>query len=68
MVESHFEHWDALLFRNYLIENPEVASEYRDLKLRLARDFPNDREAYTVGKTDFVMRVTRAAKEYYNGG
>jgi GrpB-like predicted nucleotidyltransferase (UPF0157 family) len=65
MVESHFDHWDALLFRDYLIEHPEVAKEYLDLKMRLALDCPNDREAYTGGKTDFVMRVTRAAKEYY---
>jgi len=57
MVEKDFEQWDRL--------HPEVAEEYEDLKLRLARDHPNDRVAYTEGKTDFVVRVTQVAKAYY---
>lgn len=65
MVERDFEHWDTLLFRDYLIEHPETAREYEALKMTLARDFPNDREAYTTGKTDFVGRLTEAAKDYY---
>ena len=63
MVESDFEQWDRLLFRDYLIEHPETAREYEALKLALAHDYPNDREAYTNGKTGFVVRVTRTAKE-----
>ena len=31
MVESHFEHWDRLLFRDYLVEHPDVALESRNL-------------------------------------
>jgi GrpB-like predicted nucleotidyltransferase (UPF0157 family) len=65
MVESDFEHWDRLLFRDYLIEHPETAKEYEALKLGLARDYPRDRVAYTEGKTEFVVRVTQIAKEYY---
>ncbi|MFQ5706936.1 MAG: GrpB family protein [bacterium] len=65
MVENDFEHWDRLFFRDYLIEFPLVAREYQALKLRLARDYPNDRVAYTNGKTDFIVRVTQMAKEYY---
>lgn len=65
MVESDFEHWDRLLFRDYLISHPESAKEYETLKLSLARDYPNDRIAYTDGKTEFVVRLTRIAKEYY---
>jgi GrpB-like predicted nucleotidyltransferase (UPF0157 family) len=67
MVEKDFEHWERLLFRDYLIEHPMVAKEYEALKLRLARDYPNDRVAYTNGKTDYVVRVTQIAKEYYKG-
>jgi len=67
LVESDFEHWERLLFRDYLIEHPDVAKDYEALKLRLAHDYSNDREAYTNGKTEFVMRVTQAAKEYYRG-
>lgn len=65
MVESDFEHWDRLLFRDYLIADPETAKEYETLKYALARDYPNDRVAYTNGKTEFVVRVTQVAKEYY---
>jgi GrpB-like predicted nucleotidyltransferase (UPF0157 family) len=66
MVESDFvEHWDRLLFRDYLIEHPEVAREYEALKVCLSSAFPNDRVAYTRGKTEFVVRVTEQAKRYY---
>ena len=66
MVESDFgEHWARLLFRDYLIERPRVAQEYQDLKYRLAAAFPNDRVAYTKGKTEFVLRVTEQAKRFY---
>ena len=65
MVESHFEHWDRLLFRDYLIEHSDVAREYGDLKMRLSRTHPNDRVAYTQAKSDFVRRVAATAKQYY---
>jgi GrpB-like predicted nucleotidyltransferase (UPF0157 family) len=67
MVESDFEHWERLLFRDYLIEHPEIAKDYENLKLALAREYPNDRIAYTNGKTEFVRRVTQDAKEYFPG-
>jgi GrpB-like predicted nucleotidyltransferase (UPF0157 family) len=66
MVEASFgEHWDRLLFRDYLIEHPRVAREYEELKFRLASAYPNDRVAYTNGKTEFVVRVTEQAKRFY---
>ena len=65
MVENDFEHWERLLFRNYLIKHPDVAQEYQDLKLRLSNDYPNDRIAYTNGKTEFIVRITKIAKKYY---
>ena len=69
MVEAGFtEHWDRLLFRDYLIGHPETAREYGALKIRLAADFPGDRVAYTRGKTEFVERVTEQAKCYYAHG
>ena len=65
MVESHFEHWDRLLFRDYLKEHPDVAKEYGSLKMRLSGTHQNDRIAYTKAKSDFVMRITAKAKQYY---
>jgi GrpB-like predicted nucleotidyltransferase (UPF0157 family) len=66
MVEKDFVHWERLFFRDYLIEHHDIAREYQDLKLRLANNYPNDRVAYTNGKTDFIVRVTETAKKYYN--
>ena len=63
MVESHFEHWERLLFRDYLTAHPDVAGEYQRLKMRLAAEYPNDRVAYTKGKTDFIMRVMEMSKQ-----
>jgi len=65
MVEPEFEHWDRLLFRDYLIEHPEVAGEYETLKLELLENHHNDRVAYTKAKTDFIVVVTEKAKAYY---
>jgi len=65
MVESHFDHWDRLLFRDYLIEHPDLAQEYGVLKVKLSETDGNDRVAYTKAKTDFVVRVTEKAKRYY---
>lgn len=65
MVESHFEHWDRLLFRDYLIEHPDVAMEYGNLKMRLADTHQNDRVAYTQAKSDFIRQVTAEAKQSY---
>jgi GrpB-like predicted nucleotidyltransferase (UPF0157 family) len=66
MVEAGFqEHWDRLLFRDYLIAQPDAAREYQELKFRLASEHPNDRVAYTEGKTEFVVRVTEAARRLF---
>src|ERR1051325_8673290 len=37
MVEAHFEHWERLLFRDYLIEHPTVAHEYSVIKMAFAK-------------------------------
>jgi GrpB-like predicted nucleotidyltransferase (UPF0157 family) len=66
MVEAHFVmHWNRLLFRDYLIDHPQVAQEYTQLKTHLATAFPNDRTTYTKGKTEFVVRVTEQARRHY---
>ena len=63
MVESDFtEHWERLLFRDYLIKHPEVAAEYQSLKIDLAARFPRDRIRYAQEKASFIERVTGLAK------
>lgn len=46
-----------LLFRDYLIDNPEKVEEYGNLKLELARNFPNDIDTYCSGKTEFITKI-----------
>jgi len=65
MIEGGFPQWERLLFRDYLIEHPETARQYEILKRSIAREYPNDRVAYTQAKTGFIERVTEAAKQYY---
>ena len=57
------EHWERLLFRDYLIAHPRTARAYERLKRDLAAAHPNDRVAYTNGKTAFIEQVTAEAKE-----
>jgi GrpB-like predicted nucleotidyltransferase (UPF0157 family) len=65
MVEGTFtEHWDRLLFRDYLIDRPQAAKEYEALKIRLASS-TRDRVEYSRCKTEFIVRVTKEAKRYY---
>lgn len=45
--------------------HPDVAEEYQRLKIRLAAEHPNDRVAYTGGKTDFILKVTVQAKQAF---
>jgi GrpB-like predicted nucleotidyltransferase (UPF0157 family) len=65
MVESDFEHWDRLLFRDYLIEHPNVARQYSDLKVELSASSLGDRVAYTQAKSSFIRQVTEDAKRIY---
>ena len=50
-----------LHFRDALRSNAALAAEYAKLKLRLAHKFPLDREAYTDGKTAFILGVLSQA-------
>ena len=51
------EYWRRLLFRNYLIANPQVARDYESLKIALAAAHGGDRVAYTDGKSAFIASV-----------
>jgi GrpB-like predicted nucleotidyltransferase (UPF0157 family) len=48
---------ERIAFRDALRESPSLASEYCELKLRLAKLHGADREAYTEAKAPFVQRV-----------
>lgn len=50
-------HRGTLAFRDALRSDPAAARRYGELKLELARRFPDDREAYIEGKSAFVAEV-----------
>ena len=56
---------NELYFRDYLIEHPDVAKEYEELKLRLWKKYEHNRDAYTNAKTEFVKKYTEKAKAIY---
>lgn len=54
-------YWEHLAFRNHLRTHPEDSQAYGELKRRLALQFPNDREAYTQAKTEFIVTILHRA-------
>lgn len=56
-----------LYFRDYLIEHPDIAKEYEKIKIKLAVDYRNSRDEYTMKKSDFINKITNRALVKYNG-
>ena len=56
---------NELYFRDYLIEYPEVAKEYEELKLKLWKKYEHNRDGYTNAKTELVKRYTEKARMLY---
>lgn len=46
-----------IAFRNFLRTHSEQARQYEKLKLELATRFPDDREQYTEGKSEFIRMI-----------
>ena len=59
---GEFTFADRLLFRDRLRADPEEAQRYEALKRELAAQFPDDREGYTNGKTDYIYGVMQKAR------
>ena len=56
---------DHLLFRDYLRANMGARERYENLKLELARQYPNNREAYTEGKTALIQELLLEAISWH---
>lgn len=52
--------------RDYLNANETVAAEYSELKKRLAEKYPNDRIAYTNGKSELIEKILKLAEMQNN--
>lgn len=58
LVEHGGVFWvDHLRFRDLLRGDRAAARRYSELKLELARRFPDDREAYQAGKEDLIREL-----------
>lgn len=67
--------WDELYFRDFLIANPDVATEYGKLKINILKDIekgiierlPNgNRNGYSQAKLEFVKKYTNSAKQEFH--
>ncbi|MBW4574361.1 MAG: GrpB family protein [Aphanothece sp. CMT-3BRIN-NPC111] len=63
MIDSDSRLWERLLFRDYLRTHPEEAKRYAQLKHDLALRFSTDREAYTIGKVEYVESVMQKVRQ-----
>mgnify|MGYP001794722194 CR=1 FL=1 len=61
IAAGHPEFKARLAFRDYLRTHEDAKSNYEKLKLRLAEEFRNDREAYTQAKGQFVKAILTKA-------
>jgi GrpB-like predicted nucleotidyltransferase (UPF0157 family) len=58
LTEPGSDLWkERLAFRDALRADSALVADYAALKLRLAQEHPDDIEAYTAGKREFVGRV-----------
>lgn len=72
-IHTHYIHvviwrekyWnDYLNMRDYLNEHKDKAEEYSELKEQLAKQYPEDRIAYTNGKSELVENILQCAEEW----
>ena len=52
-------------FRDYLMENPEIAKKYEKFKVDLKEKFEHDRDMYTLEKSSFIKKYTDISRKLY---
>ncbi len=61
MLTAGHPGWERVAFRDYLRAVPEEAKRYAQLKRELSAKYPEDREAYTEAKSEYIKRITALA-------
>lgn len=56
-LESSLAFKNHIRLRNQLRDSAKLRDQYSQIKKSLARQFPNDIDAYVAGKTDFILSV-----------
>jgi len=63
MLEQDSAEWRGqIAFRDYMRAHPKQAAAYDQIKRKLARRYPRDREAYTKAKGAFVLSIVALAQ------
>ena len=64
LCEFNSEFWNEnILFRDYLINHPDVAKEYEKLKIELNKKYSKDRDTYTDKKSTFIKDILTLAND-----
>lgn len=62
-VQGDNDEWENhLLIKDHFLKNPQAAAEYEKLKLTLAKQFSDDRKAYSHGKDAYIKGILEKAK------
>ncbi len=62
ITELNSDFWtEHILFRDYLVNNPQYREEYQKLKENLFDSHAGNREPYTKGKEEFVRKILKLA-------
>lgn len=59
--QGHYRLVEHVIFRDYLIAHPNVATQYAQLKMELAKKYTYDSFNYVEGKAEFIQEVNRRA-------
>jgi GrpB-like predicted nucleotidyltransferase (UPF0157 family) len=51
-------------FKEYLIKNPDEAKRYGDIKIELAKQFPENHYKYQAEKQEFVNELVKRVKDW----
>lgn len=62
VVEPDSASLDRLIFRDHLRTHPHAVARYEALKKDLTLRYPNDRVAFTQGKTEFIATILAEAQ------
>ncbi len=58
VAELDSDFWtEHVLFRDYLLRNPEYIAEYQKIKEQLLDEHKGNREPYTKGKEEFIRKI-----------
>jgi GrpB-like predicted nucleotidyltransferase (UPF0157 family) len=67
LTQMDSDFWqEHILFRDYLINHPDLANEYQKLKEKLGKEYSSERAKYTESKAEFIKNIIKLANKSYN--